>query len=248
MITDDQKSKINEIMSITESFVGRIEKGVVKGEESGSFFSEQIRAIKGLFNNSSDEWRIIDRWEYENNFKWRPAYRSESYAGEKEKEKFSKLLDLLYKLLPSEKTSIAAEFHFSVEQTYEAKRFIGSLFRRAGKKIVIVDEYLDDQFFNYLDIVSENVEIQIITGESKKIFWDIFSELIKKRKNIEARVNKTSHCRYIVIDESIIYSTDASFNTIGKKDFMIHKVEDENEFHKVKKQIENYWKNGKIKY
>jgi hypothetical protein len=89
--------------------------------------------------------------------------------------------------------------------------------------------------------------VRIITGDQKPIFWSLLNELNKKRQNIEARVNGISHCRYIVIDDSAIYSTDASLNTIGKKDFMIHKLEDEGEVAKVKKEIGGYWDNAKIK-
>lgn len=112
---------------------------------------------------------------------------------------------------------------------------------------MIIDEHLDDQFFEYVDIVPDTVDIRIITGEQKTIFWTLLSVLKKKRNNVEARVNSISHCRYIIIDDSIIYSTDASLNTIGKKDFMIHKLEDESEIGKVKSEIENYWKSAKIK-
>jgi hypothetical protein len=248
MITDQQKTKINELISLIEGTISRIEKGVVRGQEAGDFFAEQIRAAKELFVNTSDEWRIIDRWEYESGFQWHPVYKSGSYAGDGEKEKFSKLLNVLNDLLPQGSVVVAKKEHyFSVIQTYEAKQFICSLFRSAGGKLIVVDEHLDDQFFEYVDIVPDTVQVQIITGEQKPIFWTLLSELKKKRQNIEARVNVTSHCRYIVVDDSVIYSTDASLNTIGKKDFMIHRLEDDKEIAKVKSEIENYWNSAKIK-
>ena len=70
---------------------------------------------------------------------------------------------------------------------------------------------------------------------------------MKKRQNIEARVNEISHCRYLIIDDAIIYSTDASLNTIGKKDFMIHKLQDSTQIAKVRQEVEQYWTNAKIK-
>ena len=148
MITDQQKTKINELMSSVEGTISRIEKGVVKGQEAGDFFAEQIGAAKGLFENASDEWRTVDRWEHEGGFQWHPVYKSESYAGNKEKENLSKLLNVLNSLLP-QGSAVAAkkEHHFSVTQAYEAKQFICSLFRSAGSKLTIVDEHLDDQFF-----------------------------------------------------------------------------------------------------
>ena len=248
MITDQQKTKINELISAIEGMVSRIEKGVVKAQEAGDFFAEQVRVAKALFDNVSDEWRIIDRWEHENGFQWHPVYKSGVYAGDGEKGKLLKLLEILGRLLPSGlPTTTKKEFHFSTTQAYEAKRYIASLFRSAGAKLTIIDEHLDDQFFEYVDVVPDTVQILIVTGDQKPIFWSILSELKKKRPNIDARVNGISHCRYIVVDDSAIYSTDASLNTVGKKDFMIHKLEDDKEIAKVKNEIEGYWNSAKIK-
>ncbi|GEM_PF-2398606 len=247
MITDQQKTKINEIVSSIEGMVSRVEKGVVKGQEAGDFFAKQIAGAKELFDNTADEWRIIDKWEHENGFQWHPVYKSESYAGIGEKEKLSKLLAVITGLLPNGSVAVKKENHFSANQAYEAKRYISGLFRSAGSKLTIVDEHLDDQFFEYIDIVPDTIEVRIITGDQKPIFWSLLNELKKTRQNIETRVNGISHCRYIVVDDSAIYSTDASLNTIGKKDFMIHKLEDEGEVAKVKKEIEGYWDNAKIK-
>ena len=248
MITDQQKTKINESISAIEGMISRIEKGVVKAQEAGDFFAEQIRTAKELFNNTSDEWRIIDRWEQENGFQWHPVYKSGVYAGSGEKGKLSKLLEVLGGLLP-QGSAIATkkEQHFSTNQAYEAKRYISALFRAAGAKLTIIDEHLDDQFFEYLDIIPDTIDVRIITGEQKPIFWSLLGELKKKRQNIDARVNGISHCRYIIVDDSAIYSTDASLNTIGKKDFMIHKLEDEGEIAKVEGEIEGYWSSAKIK-
>jgi hypothetical protein len=248
MITDQQKTKINELISSIEGVISRIEKGVVKGQEAGDFFAKQIGASKELFDNVSDEWRTIDRWEHECGFQWHPVYKSESYAGDKEKENLLKLLNVLNGLLPQGSAIVAKkEHHFSVAQAYEAKQFICSLFRSAGGRLTIVDEHLDDQFFEYVDIVPDSIQIQVITGEQKPIFWTLYAELKKKRSSIKSRVNGISHWRYLVIDDSIIYSTDASLNTIGKKDFMIHRLEDVGEIAKVKSEIEGYWNNAKIK-
>ena len=139
------------------------------------------------------------------------------------------------------------EHHFSATEAFEAKRFICSLFRSAGSKLLIIDEHLDDQVFEYIDIIPDAIQIQLITGDKKQIFWTLYGCLRSKRSNTEARINNISHCRYIVIDDSVIYSTDASLNTIGKKDFMIHRLEDGDEIVKVKSEIGGYWDSAKIK-
>lgn len=249
MITDEIKIKFNETISAIDGMIVRIHKGVVQGNEAVDFFTKQMNGAQALFENTSDEWRTIDRWKNENGYTYSLQYRSSTYAGEQEIEKLTKLTAILGKVLSDNGVVSPAqkEFFFAVGDTYQAKRFICNLFRSAGSKLLIVDEYLDDQFFEYLDIVPETIQVQLITGDQKAIFWTLLTELKKKRANLDARVNGSSHCRYIVIDESAIYSTDASLNTIGKKDFMVHKLEDENEIIKVKSEIADYWSTGKIK-
>ena len=112
MITDQQKTKINELVSSIEGMVSRIEKGVVKGQEAGDFFAEQIAGVKGIFDNIADEWRIIDKWEHENGFQWHPVYKSESYAGIGEKEKLSKLLAVIIGLLPNGSVAVKKRIIF----------------------------------------------------------------------------------------------------------------------------------------
>jgi hypothetical protein len=248
MITDEQKTTINEIISASNSMVSRIGKGVVLAKESSDFFSTNIHSALALFDQSSDEWRTIDRWKNENGYNWTNQPKSGSYANDRDKEKIEKLIAILSALVGGNNVKIEKnEWHFSISETYDAKRFICDIFRTAGAKIIIIDEHLDDQFFEYVDIVPDTIQIKIITGEQKTIFWTLLVALKNKRKNIEARVNGISHCRYVVIDDSVVYSTDASLNTIGKKDFMVHKLKDEKEITKVKAEIEGYWNNAKIK-
>jgi hypothetical protein len=248
MITDEQKTKLNEIISTTNGMISRIDKGVVKGQESEDFFAEQIGMVKSIFTNTSDEWRIIDRWEHENNFQLYSMYKSGVYSGDKEKQKQLKLLDVLNSLIGSDSVNQEkSEWHFTANDAYEAKRFICDVFRLAGTNVMIVDEWLDDKFYEYVDIIPSTVSIQVITGETRPIFWTLYTDLKKKRSGVEARINNISHCRYIIIDDTIIYSTDASLNTIGKKDFMIHKLQDATEIEKVKNETREYWNNAKIK-
>lgn len=248
MSTELEKTKINELISSAEMMISRIEKGVVTGQESADFIREHIWCMLTFFETFSDEWRIVDRWKNENGFNMHPVYKTGVYAGDKEKEKVVKLLQFLKTFLPQELNLTSKnEHHFSVAQGYQAKQFICSIFRLAGKKIVVIDEHLDDQFFHYVDIIPDAIQINVITGDKKQIFWNLYNELKKNRSSIDARINNISHCRYIIIDDSIIYSTDASLNTIGKKDFMIHKMENADEVTKVKKEIEKYWNDAQIK-
>jgi len=64
----------------------------------------------------------------------------------------------------------------------------------------------------------------------------------KKVRNIDAKINSSSHDRYIVIDGKTLYSMGASINTIGKKDFMMHRVNEKQDDVMVK--INGWWSTG----
>lgn len=248
MVTDQQKTKLNEIIGAANEMISRVGKRVVFAKEAEDFFAENKRSALGLFDSTTDEWRILDRWETENGYKWSLMQRSGVYADEKQIEKLNKLAEVLRSINGVVvTTSDETEKHFTSSEAYEARRFVCDILRQAGAKVMIVDEWLDDKFFEYVDIIPGNVSICAITGERYPIFWTLYGDLKKKGVNIEARVNGVSHCRYIVVDDTIFYSTDASLNTIGKKDFMIHKLQDAVQIAKVKTEIEQYWNNAKIK-
>lgn len=245
MITDEQKARINKIISDIDTGLSRIDKGVLQAQEAENLFAICLSNSQSIFVTPSDEWRIIDRWKNENGYNWSLTQRSGTYAGPQQKEKLEKLRSKLETITPAISVSFPTnEVHFSENEGYEAKRLICNTLRSAGSSVLVLDEHLDDQFFDYIDILSNNINIRVITGERKPIFWKLLDELRKNRSNIEARVNSISHCRYIVIDGSTVYSTDASLNTIGKKAFMIHRLSDGE---KVNAEIEQYWNNGKIK-
>lgn len=128
MIIDEQKTKINEILSATGGLISRVDKGVVMGQEVENFFTEEVRVTKELFVNTSDEWRIVDRWEHENNFQWHSTYKPGIYAGDKEKQKLLKLSEVLGCLMPTGLPVFSKkEFHFS-KQKYTKPNAISVLY------------------------------------------------------------------------------------------------------------------------
>jgi len=119
------------------------------------------------------------------------------------------------------------------------------IMRSANKSIVIIDPYLDDIIFNYIDLIDEEIDIKLVTSQIKKIFKELLNDLKNVRKNIDARKSEGFHDRYIIIDGKEIWNLGTSINYIGKNAFQINKVTEEETINKIMKDCNLWWKNGK---
>ncbi len=235
---EDLITKINEQVT-------RIEKGVIKGQEAEDFFADSIREAKEIYQKDTDEWRLLDRWEHERGYQWHAKYPSQSYAGVKEKQKLQELVLKLEDISGKHHSVsiVANEYSFTATQKYDAYRLLTSILKAAIESVYIVDGYLDEVVFDFLDVIPTSVSVKLITNGEKPIFKRLYLALREKNNLVEAKEDKSSHDRYIIIDKRSVYSLGASINTIGKRDFMVHRLEDKTEG--VIKKFEDWWASGK---
>ncbi len=119
------------------------------------------------------------------------------------------------------------EFYLSAGEEYEAKKAIWGIMKMASTKLFIVDEWLDDFIFGYLESLDPNIQVKLLTANRKPIFKTLYLPFLKERGNIETRESKNYHDRFMIIDESVIYHLGASINYAGRKAFMVNKIEDD---------------------
>ncbi len=225
--------------------ITRIDKGVAKAQESEDFFADSIRRAKEILKKNTNEWRILDRWENESGYQWHMKYKSGVYADKELKNKILQLSKKLEEITNGGSTidTTENEYSFSPEQKYEAYRLIISILKGAKKNVWIVDNYLDEIVFDFIERLNKDISLKIITDNQKPIFKRLYLALKEKSdRDIESRENNISHNRYIIIDDKIIYSIDASLNTIGVKDFMIHRITEKDE--KILKKVNDWWVAG----
>jgi len=238
-------SEIDSLISDIQKHLASIEKGVVKAQEAGDLFANSVAKAKEIFTKDTDEWRILDRWENESGYIWHPVYKSGVYADEKLKNKITELLKKLKEITNTEPlvNLDENEYSFSASQKYEAYRLLVSIFKGAKENLWIVDNFLDEIVFDFIDVVNKDVRINVITDGQKPIFKRLYSALKEKNEIlIEAKINASSHDRYIVVDGKIVYSLGASINTVGKKDFMMHRLSEKKD--EVIGKIDDWWKSG----
>ena len=161
---------------------------------------------------------------------------------------YERLTTVEYKLLEHDKkfdevfNSLGIEENikqrvFFEGQIYDAYSLIIDIIKRANKKILIIDNYIDDSILKMLSKKKEKVEVVILTSDKSKI-----ESLDVKKFNKEYPILKISrtnkfHDRFIVIDNKELYHCGASLKDLGKKSFAISKLEDKEYVEKINRYV-----------
>ena len=95
-------------------------------------------------------------------------------------------------------------------QIYDSYTFVVSLIKSAARRIVLIDNYVDDTVLTMLDKRSPGVEASIHTLQYPPIPVSIFTK---------------AHDRFLVIDNQV-YHIGASLKDLGKKWFAFSKMEE----------------------
>ena len=103
-------------------------------------------------------------------------------------------------------------------QIFDAYAFVADLIRKASKRIILIDNYIDDTVLALLDKRSTDVNATIYTGKtSKTVLLDI-SRHNSQYAPIEIRTFTKAHDRFLIIDDDV-YLIGASIKDLGKKWF-----------------------------
>ena len=103
-------------------------------------------------------------------------------------------------------------------QIYDAYAFVAELVRKAARRIVLIDNYIDDTVLTILSKRADGVEATIYTGKiSKQLQLDI-DKHNAQYPLIEVRTFSKAHDRFLIIDDSV-YLVGASIKDLGKKWF-----------------------------
>ena len=157
---------------------------------------------------------------------------------------FERLTNVEYKLLEHDKRFDEVFNNLQLEdnikqriffdgQIYEAYSLIIDIIKKANKKILIIDNYIDDSILKMLAKKKDNVQVVILTSNKTNIQNLDIQKFNKEYPMLKiARTNKF-HDRFIVIDNKEMYHLGASIKDLGKKCFGINKIEDINIIERV---------------
>ena len=150
---------------------------------------------------------------------------------------FERLINVEYKLLEHDKKfdkvfdqlqheeDIKQKIFFE-GQIYDAYSLIIDIIKKANKKILIIDNYIDDSVLKMLTKKNKNVEIVILTSDKSTIQKIDIQKFNKEYPILKVTKTNKFHDRFIVIDNKEMYHLGASIKDLGKKCFGINKIED----------------------
>jgi len=137
----------------------------------------------------------------------------------KSDEKFNTLFKAIEEKSPKPKQGI-----FYDGQVYDAYIFVADLIKNAQDSIVLIDNYIDDTVLTLFS-KNQNIQITIYTSQISKELKLDFDKYTTQHKNIELKVFKNAHDRFMIIDKREIYHIGASLKDLGKKWFAFSKFD-----------------------
>ncbi|MBJ2183703.1 MAG: virulence RhuM family protein [Muribaculaceae bacterium] len=109
-------------------------------------------------------------------------------------------------------------------QIFDAYTLVCDLVRSAKRRIIVVDNYIDDTVFRQLDKRTAGVEATIFTSCINRTLRQDLERHNSQYPPIEIKNYRKAHDRFLIIDDSV-YHVGASLKDLGKKLFAFSKME-----------------------
>lgn len=251
MLSEKQITKLESLLESLEKAASQIDDRTIRVSELQEIVKKADNDLNEMLEKDSLEWRVYDRDKREKGRWWEKSISG--YASKEHRQNVEPWIEIIRNILNINEPEFLRqikrpkkEIYLSSGEEYEAKKAIWNIMKMASTELSIVDVYLDDSIFGYLESLDLSIEVKLLTANRKPIFKTLYLPFVKKRGNVEAKENKDCHDRFIVIDESVIYHLGASINYAGCKAFMINKIEDEQEKKKFINDFANWWSTAKL--
>ena len=101
-------------------------------------------------------------------------------------------------------------------QIFDAHEFICRLIKSANKRIILIDNYVDESVLVQLDNRDADVSALIYTGEISRTFRQSVNRHNRQYAPIDIRTADRIHDRFLIIDDTL-YHIGASIKDLGKK-------------------------------
>lgn len=108
-------------------------------------------------------------------------------------------------------------------QIFDAHEFICRLIKSANKRIILIDNYVDESVLVQLDNRDADVSALIYTGEISRTFRQSVNRHNRQYAPIDIRTADRIHDRFLIIDDTL-YHIGASIKDLGKKLFAFSKL------------------------
>ena len=109
-------------------------------------------------------------------------------------------------------------------QIFDAYTLMCDLVRSAKRRIILVDNYIDDSIFRQLDKRETGIKATIFTQSISRTLHQDLERHNAQYPPIEVKTYRKAHDRFLIIDDTV-YHVGASFKDLGKKLFAFSKME-----------------------
>jgi hypothetical protein len=111
-------------------------------------------------------------------------------------------------------------------ETFDAYVFVANLIREAKSDIKLVDNYIDETVLMLLSKRLPNVTATIYTERVTPQLQTDLNVYNTQYPNINLKTVQRVHDRFLIIDDSELYHFGASFKDLGKRLFMVSRIEE----------------------
>lgn len=118
----------------------------------------------------------------------------------------------------------ASEGVFFQGQIFDAYALVADLFRRAERRIVIIDNYVDDTVLVQLSKRKPGVSVEIYSAKTPVHLTQDVDKHNEQFPGVTLHKFDKAHDRFVIIDEEV-YHVGASLKDLGKKLFAFSKME-----------------------
>ncbi|MBR1654195.1 MAG: ORF6N domain-containing protein [Clostridia bacterium] len=122
-------------------------------------------------------------------------------------------------------------------QIWDSYNLIVNIIKRAERKILIIDNYIDDSILEMLSKKKKSVEVVILTSNNSNILKLDIQKFNKEYQTLKIAKTDKFHDRFIIIDNKELYHCGASLKDLGKKCFGINRIDDADYIESLKKKV-----------
>jgi len=109
-------------------------------------------------------------------------------------------------------------------QIFDAYVFVCNLIKRAKRRIILIDNYVDESVLLLFSKRAENVSATIYTQKISEQFRLDIQKHNNQYPQVDVKICNQSHDRFLIIDDEL-YLVGASLKDLGKKWFGFSKME-----------------------
>ena len=124
-------------------------------------------------------------------------------------------------------------------QVFDAYQLASKIIRSAKQSIVLIDNYIDETTLTHLTKKKKSVKVVLLTKNINKPLSLDVQKANAQYGDFTMKMFTSSHDRFLIIDENLVYHIGASMKDLGKKWFAFSKM-DNKSVKNIMDEIKNF--------